>query len=163
MDGRGRSLVLLCLSRLLIPACSTTNTLEQGKQLRYGELLNSSNGRFSLGFFRFSKDSDKSFLGIWYNDHSSNYEVNGVQDPVWIANRNNPIFNSSGILSINHNGCLQILSGEREFIALYPTRPPIQAHATLRDDGNFVLQQLNSDGSVKGDLWQSFDHHETRI
>ncbi|GKV52816.1 hypothetical protein SLEP1_g59376 [Rubroshorea leprosula] len=158
MDGRGRSLVLLCLSFLLIPACSTTDTLEQGKQLRYGELLESSNGRFRLGFFRFNKAPDKSFLGIWYNDNSSNYEVDGVQEPVWIANRNNPIFNSSGILSVNHNGCLQILSGEREFIALYQTRTPIQAHATLRNDGNFVLQQLNSDGSVKGDLWQSFDH-----
>ncbi|GKV10172.1 hypothetical protein SLEP1_g21576 [Rubroshorea leprosula] len=158
MDGRGRSLVLLCLSCLLIPACSTTNTLERGEQLRYGELLNSSNGLFTLGFLRFNEASDKSFLGIWYNGYISNSEVDVRHEPVWIANRNNPIFNGSGILSVNHNGCLQILSGEREFIALYSTRDAIQARATLRSDGNFVLQQLNSDGSVKGDLWQSFDY-----
>ncbi|GLU22195.1 hypothetical protein SLE2022_382870 [Rubroshorea leprosula] len=158
MDGRGRSLVLLCLSCLLIPACSTTNTLERGEQLRYGELLNSSNGLFTLGFLRFYKASDKSFLGIWYNGYISNSEVDVRHEPVWIANRNNPIFNGSGILLVNHNGCLQILSGERGFIALYSTRAAIQARATLRNDGNFVLQQLNSDGSVKGDLWQSFDY-----
>ncbi|GLT63603.1 hypothetical protein SLA2020_361580 [Shorea laevis] len=158
MDGRGRSLVLLCLSCLLIPACSTTNTLERGEQLRYGELLNSSNGLFTLGFLRFYTASDKSFLGIWYNGYISNSEVDVGHEPVWIANRNNPIFNGSGILSVNHNGCLQILSGEREFIALFSTRAAIQARATLRNDGNFVLQQLNSDGSVRGDLWQSFDY-----
>ncbi|GKV10173.1 hypothetical protein SLEP1_g21577 [Rubroshorea leprosula] len=159
MDGRGRSLVLLCLSCLLIPACSTTDTLEQGKPLRYGELLKSSNDLFRLGFFRFYKASDKSFLGIWYNDYSSNYEVDVVQEPVWIANRNNPIFNGSGILSVNHNGCLQILSGEKEIFALYSTGASIQvqARATLKDDGNFVLRQLNSDGS-EAVLWKSFDY-----
>ncbi|GLU22198.1 hypothetical protein SLE2022_382900 [Rubroshorea leprosula] len=159
MDGRGRSLVLLCLSCLLIPACSTTDTLEQGKPLRYGELLKSSNDLFRLGFFRFSKASEKSFLGIWYNDNDSNYEVDVVREPVWIANRNNPIFNGSGILSVNHNGCLQILSGEKEIIALYSTGASIQvqARATLKDDGNFVLQQLNSDGS-EAVLWKSFDY-----
>ncbi|GKV53492.1 hypothetical protein SLEP1_g60013 [Rubroshorea leprosula] len=155
-----RALVLLCLSCLMILACSETNTLEQGKQLRHGELLRSSNGIFRLGFFQLSSYADKSFLGIWYKD-SGWYKNEGntpiVQFPVWIANRNNPIFNRSGILSVNRNGCPQILSGEKEIIALCSTRAS-KARATLQVDGNFVLQELNSDGSVKGNLWQSFDH-----
>ncbi|GLT63601.1 hypothetical protein SLA2020_361560 [Shorea laevis] len=161
MGSKCRALVLLCLSCLMILACSETNTLEQGKQLRHGELLRSSNGIFRLGFLQLSSYAEKSFLGIWYKD-SGWYKNEGntpiVQFPVWIANRNNPIFNRSGILSVNRDGCLQILSGEEEIIALCSIRASIQARATLQDDGNFVLQELNSDGSVKGDLWQSFDH-----
>lgn len=59
---------------------------------------------------------------------------------------------------IDSNGNLQILSGERELVSLYSSQVSIKASASLSNDGNFILNELNSDGSVKGILWQSFDH-----
>ncbi|GLT46119.1 hypothetical protein SLA2020_198990 [Shorea laevis] len=81
-----------------------------------------------------------------------------VWSPLWIANREAPIFNRSGILVVDSNGNLKILSGEKEVITLYSSQGSINASAILQDDGNFVLRRLNPDGSVKGILWQSFEH-----
>ncbi|GKV43384.1 hypothetical protein SLEP1_g50682 [Rubroshorea leprosula] len=161
MGGRGRASVLLWLSCLLIPSYFATDTLDQTKQLSYGELLESSNDLFRLGFFLPNGDR-RTFLGIWYNDETW-YRGGGefvfVDYPVWIANPNSPIFTNSGILSVNGNGSLEILSDQRKVIPIYSsTRASIQASATLQNDGNFVLHELNSDGSVKSVLWQSFDH-----
>ncbi|GKV43377.1 hypothetical protein SLEP1_g50675 [Rubroshorea leprosula] len=157
----GRVLILLYLSCLLIPSYSATDTLDRGKQLRFGELLESSNNLFKLGFFQFDRYY-YSFLGIWYNDTTWYRDGDDnivVQYPVWIANRNAPIFDKSTSLSVEGNGSLQILSSESEVIALYSsTRASIHACATLQNDGNFLLHELNSDGSVKRVLWQSFDH-----
>ncbi|GLU14531.1 hypothetical protein SLE2022_310930 [Rubroshorea leprosula] len=167
MGSRGRALVVLCLSCLLIPsylANLATDTLNQVKQLSYGELLESSNKLFHLGFFELGGGA---FLGIWYNDGSSldrgfadEYGPSEYVDyPVWVANRNSPLVTYSGILSVNGNGSLEILSSEREVITIYSSsRASIQARATLQNDGNFVLNELNSNGSVKRVLWQSFDH-----
>ncbi|KAF3957666.1 hypothetical protein CMV_017347 [Castanea mollissima] len=43
-------------------------------------------------------------------------------------------------------------------ISLYPGQEASNCSAVLLDTGNFVLHELNSDGTVKRDLWQSFDY-----
>ncbi|GLU14529.1 hypothetical protein SLE2022_310910 [Rubroshorea leprosula] len=160
MDRRGRALLILCLSCLLIPSYFATDTLDKATELGFGRRLESSGHLFKLGFFA-AEVGQGFFLGIWYNDGLS-YDRSpaNVQKPVWIANPNRPMFTGYGILSVNGNGSLEILSGEREVITtIYSSsRASIQASATLQKDGNFVLNELNSDGSVKRVLWQSFDH-----
>ncbi|GKV43371.1 hypothetical protein SLEP1_g50671 [Rubroshorea leprosula] len=165
MDSRSRSSSLLYLLCLLIPSVhsiSWNETIEQGKQLRYGELLQSSSGIFKLGFFLSSSMKNKSYFGLWYDSDVGGREGEEndtrVSSPLWIANRDAPIFNRSGILVVDSNGNLKILSGETEVITLYSTQASIKASAILKDNGNFVLQQLNPDGTVKGILWQSFEH-----
>ncbi|GKV51472.1 hypothetical protein SLEP1_g58125 [Rubroshorea leprosula] len=166
MGSRSRPVALrflLCLLILGVPSYSLNNSIEQGKKLRYGELLQSSNAIFKFGFFLADGRKNESYLGLWYH---SNNELWGQGEeivptmwgPLWIANRDAPIFNRSGILVIDSNGNLKILSGQTEIITLYQTQASINASAILRDDGNFVLRQLNPDGSVKGILWQSFEH-----
>ncbi|GLT46117.1 hypothetical protein SLA2020_253810 [Shorea laevis] len=146
MGSRSRSASLLCLLCLLIQSVhsySWNDTLEQSKQLRYGELLQSSNGIFKLGLFLSSSMANGSYLGIRYDSYEGRLvgEENDkrVWGPLWIANRDAPIFNLSGILVVDSNGNLKILSGETEIITLYQTQTSINASAILRDDGNFVL------------------------
>ncbi|GLU14719.1 hypothetical protein SLE2022_312720 [Rubroshorea leprosula] len=165
MGSRSRPVALrflLCLLILGVPSYSLNNSIEQGKKLRFGELLQSSNAIFKFGFFLADGTKNESYLGLWY--HSNNERRQGeenvlkIWEPLWIANRDGPIFNRSGILVIDSNGNLKILSGQTEVITLYQTQASINASAILRDDGNFVLRHLNPDGSVKGILWQSFEH-----
>ncbi|KAK4590625.1 hypothetical protein RGQ29_020971 [Quercus rubra] len=62
-------------------------------------------------------------------------------------------------LTIDDYGSLKISYGdEGHSISLYSTQGASNTSAVLLDTGNFVLQELNSDGTVKQDLWQSFDY-----
>ena len=74
--------------------------------LRDSEELVSSNSIFVLGFFSPANSSDR-YAGIWYNrNESDDLEV------VWIANRNNPINDNTGVLQISEDGNLQVLNGK---------------------------------------------------
>ncbi|GLT63600.1 hypothetical protein SLA2020_361550 [Shorea laevis] len=170
MGRRKTAVALFCFWCFLIASYAANNTLQQGRPLRYWQQLESPNKRFKLGFFVpwWQQDSgsvDQSFLGIWYED-DENWSQDGEEDfprislpPVWVANRDDPILMGFGVLSVGSNGDLQISSAETKVIAtLYSTPASINASATLQDDGNFVLQELDSDGSVKRILWQSFEH-----
>ncbi|GLT63593.1 hypothetical protein SLA2020_361490 [Shorea laevis] len=168
-----RAFALVCFLCSLIASYSKNDTLEQGKQLRYWEQLKSPNKRFTLGFFvpywsnSYHDSVDDSFLGIWYSNQTMP-EDSDEEDfpilpmvPVWIANRESPVMKGLGVLSVGSNGDLKILSGDTKVTtSLYSTRATINASASLQDDGNFVLRELDSNGSVKGILWQSF-HYPT--
>ncbi|KAJ1376367.1 PAN/Apple domain, partial [Sesbania bispinosa] len=54
---------------------------------------------------------------------------------------------------------LKVYNNETEAIVLYSSKAAqkINASATLLNTGNFVLSQMNTDGTVNT-LWQSFDH-----
>ncbi|GLT32660.1 hypothetical protein SLA2020_073100 [Shorea laevis] len=166
MGSRGKPaaiLFLLCLLILIsVPSYSLNNSIEQGKQLRYGELLQSCNGIFKFGFFLLEGTKNECYFGLWYDFSNEVFQgdenVLSSWKPLWIANRDTPIFNRSGILSVDHNGNLKILSGHKEVITLYSSQASINASAILQNDGNFVLRQLDLNGSVKGILWQSFEH-----
>ncbi|KAI3737087.1 hypothetical protein L2E82_27082 [Cichorium intybus] len=89
------------------------------------------------------------------------YEVDNRDKAVWVANRNNPITDIYGKLMIDIHGKLSILSSGGTVVDIFSPTPVTRnatVSATLLDTGNFVLQELNPDGSVKRVLWQSFDH-----
>ncbi|RVW30077.1 S-locus-specific glycoprotein S6 [Vitis vinifera] len=72
-----------------------------------GESLVSSSQSFELGFF--SPDSSKNrYLGIWYK--------NTPRTVVWVANRNNPIADLYGVLTIFNNGALVLLNQSKSVI-----------------------------------------------
>ncbi|GKV43379.1 hypothetical protein SLEP1_g50677 [Rubroshorea leprosula] len=143
-----------------VPSNSHNDTIIQRQQLRYRELLQSQSDIFKLGFFRFPSVENESYLGLWYNNERFEGDVYDIGGSylLWTANRDSPILNDSAYLTVNGHGNLKILARETEVITLYSTKASINASAILLDDGNFVLRQLNPDGSVKGTLWQSFEH-----
>lgn len=157
-------------------AYSESNTLVQGQQLKDGQYLASASGNYKLGFFSGSGRNryvgiwhkqadvenagtdwkplsvaeyrrDRSTRGIWNEQDNLGYS-RAAEKPVWVANRNTPVLDKSGILTIG-NGHLKILHDGGVEIVLFSVPLVNNASATLLDSGNFVLHELNSDGSIK--------------
>uniref|UniRef100_M0ZKJ5 non-specific serine/threonine protein kinase n=1 Tax=Solanum tuberosum TaxID=4113 RepID=M0ZKJ5_SOLTU len=84
----------------------------------------------------------------------------GDDRPVWVANRDIPIQYASGnTLTLDDDGKLKIFYGGDSFVMLSSYNVTTRnASATLFDNGNFVLVELNTNGSENKTLWQSFDY-----
>uniref|UniRef100_A0A6N2K8N6 Receptor-like serine/threonine-protein kinase n=1 Tax=Salix viminalis TaxID=40686 RepID=A0A6N2K8N6_SALVM len=138
-------LVCFCASHAL-----AADTLYQG-----GDALNSSNtlvsknGLFTLGFTSIgSAESSASYLGIWYNSDSSH--------PFWLANRDKPIADNSGVLALDGSGNMKLTYSGGDLVHFYSSpSSPTNLTAVLEDSGNFVLKDANSRSDRI--LWQSFD------
>lgn len=130
------------------------DTLLQGHHLAATNHLISSSGLYTLRFFQLDDGSEantKFYLGISTNTYY-----------IWVANRDNPIHDDPGVLTIDQYGNLKIVSTTttRMLYSAEVTRSnkSVSVSATLLDTGNFQLHELNHDGSVKRVLWQSFDY-----
>ncbi|KAJ4718135.1 putative Receptor protein kinase [Melia azedarach] len=87
-------------------------------------------------------------------------KVNLNSDPVWVANRNFPILgNESSSLTIDSSdGNLKILRNDGSPIEITSVPKVGNTSAILLKNGNFVLYEMDSNGSIKRELWQSFDY-----
>ncbi|KAK9281944.1 hypothetical protein L1049_004853 [Liquidambar formosana] len=128
------------------------DTIQPGQVLRSSEKLASAGGTFELGFFSLPK-SNYSYLGLWYKNDPSGLVV-------WVGNRNNPIPGTDANLTMDADGKLKIVHGGGTPIILNSDQELLaqNSSATLTDSGNFVVTELNLDGSTKRVLWQSFDY-----
>ena len=138
---------LIICAELLVAA--QQHILKQGDFINSSTTLVSPNQLFALGFFHLA-DSNISYLGIWYTNSSEGLNVN---HPAWIANRDTPIYNSSGVLTIDSTTGNLIISHSdaNNPIVLYSGRG-LNRRLLLWDNGNLVLKEGNTT------LWQSFDH-----
>ncbi|KAH9714388.1 G-type lectin S-receptor-like serine/threonine-protein kinase [Citrus sinensis] len=147
---------------LMRPCCSQTDKLLPGQLLKDGDELVSAFGNFRMGFF--SPDgSENRYLGVWYYRPTDPSVLGGYNSkrnkPVWVANRNNPILDKSGSLAIDSNdGNLKILLNGGNPIVITSVKAEGNTSATLLKTGNLVLYEMNSDGSERLELWQSFDY-----
>uniref|UniRef100_A0A2N9FHN0 Bulb-type lectin domain-containing protein n=1 Tax=Fagus sylvatica TaxID=28930 RepID=A0A2N9FHN0_FAGSY len=126
------------------------DSISPSQSLTDGNTLVSKEGNFELGFF--SPGSSKNhYLGIWYKNIP-------VKTVVWVANRDSPIDNSSGILMINSTGSLVLLSQNKSVVwstsSLKQAQTPL---LQLLDTGNLVLVD-EKNGNSEDYLWQSFDY-----
>ena len=76
------------------------DTIRHKDTLRENQTLVSAGGVFELGFFT-DKSTGNHFLGIWFKD-----DVN--KKAMWVAIRENPILDSSGVLQIRDDGNLTL-------------------------------------------------------
>jgi hypothetical protein len=137
-------LFIYCFILFMKPAYSKRHTLVQGQQLKDGQYLAS--GNYRLGFFNGS--GRKRHVGIWHKQANVEYGRTD-EKPVWVANRNTPIFDDSGVLTIGNDSHLKILHNGGEEILHFLDPLVSKASVTLLDSGNFVMYELNSDGSMK--------------
>nr|POE93692.1 g-type lectin s-receptor-like serine/threonine-protein kinase [Quercus suber] len=103
-----------------------------------------------MGFFS-PVNSTNRYLGIWYNKISAVTYLSVV----WVANRERPLKDSSGVLTINEDGNLVVLNGQAEILWLSNVSNSVpNSSATLLDSGNLVLQG-DTTGAI---VWESFQH-----
>ncbi|KAH9611217.1 hypothetical protein KSS87_007388 [Heliosperma pusillum] len=140
--------VLLFLSYVNI-ICNASDSITTTYFLKDTEAIVSSNGTFKLAFFSPPNTTNR-YVGIYYNKLP-------MMKVVWVANRNNPLNDSSGSFQISKDGNLQVLSGQKHI--LWSSNVTLVQLATnmskaqLLDSGNLVL--FSSDNNI---IWQSFDH-----
>ena len=111
--------------------------------------LVSKQGSFELGFFSTQDDSEDRYVGIWYKKIP-------VKTVVWVANRCDPIKDSSGLLMINGTGNLVLLAQNNKSV-VWSTNSPIQAKKPiieLLDSGNLVLRDEEDRDSKENFLLQ---------
>ncbi|OMP04567.1 hypothetical protein COLO4_09513 [Corchorus olitorius] len=132
--------------------CIALDTISPSQSLSDGETLVSGDKSFKLGFF--SPGSSKNrYVGIWYKKIP-------VRTIVWVANRQNPINDTSGLLMVNSTGNLVLLSQNQTVVWSSNTTKKAQSPIVqLLDSGNLVLRdERNGDSDSEAYLWQSFDY-----
>ncbi|KAI3924688.1 hypothetical protein MKW92_050323 [Papaver armeniacum] len=151
-SSRKRIIFLPFLLFLLLPflfaLLHNCTAIDDTTIITHNQTLTSSGEIYKLGFFSPSNSSNR-YVGVWYNKVS-------VQTIVWVANRDNPIDGSSGVLRIAADGNLELLDeGQVPVWATNISNIAVNnSMVELMDSGNLVLRQLN-DRKI---LWQSFDH-----
>ena len=130
---------LFLLSLLLVcPICTSLDTITPEQPLKDGQLLLSNKKTFALGFFSPGSSSHR-YVGIWFNQITE-------QTVVWVANRDAPLNDTSGVLSINGKGNL-VLHTQNQTTPIWSTDVSFSVSSTnnsmakLLDMGNLVLVQ----------------------
>ncbi|PAN40271.1 hypothetical protein PAHAL_7G303700 [Panicum hallii] len=142
--------ILLLFHRASGAGGIASDTLNNGGNITDGETLVSAGGSFTLGFFSPAGVLTKRYLGIWFT-------ASGVDAVCWVANRDTPLNNTSGVLVIGTGGSLLLVDGPRGQTAWSSNTTGASAStvAQLLDSGNLVVSEKSSGRRV---LWQSFDH-----
>ena len=142
-------MLVLCTLLLFyfIPCFNTLDTIAPGQSVKDNETLVSSGGTFEAGFFTFG-DPNRQYFGIWYKGLSP-------RTIVWVANRDAPVGNSSGVLNVTDEGNLVILDGTGTIVWSSNTsttakKPVVQ----LLDSGNLAVKEQSNPQNL---LWESFD------
>ncbi|CAI0389383.1 unnamed protein product [Linum tenue] len=149
------SFLLHLIISLHLCTSSTTDTISFNQSLADGQVLVSNGDQtYTLGFFSpAAGNSSNRYLGIWYTN------VPG-QTVVWVANRDDPINDTTGSLSFDQRSndlVLQRRGTTGNPVTVWSATISTAGRnsmARLLDGGNFVVLQSDSTTVV----WQSFDH-----
>ncbi|KAJ9540867.1 hypothetical protein OSB04_027373 [Centaurea solstitialis] len=130
---------------------SAKDTIFSNEIFKDGDFLVSAGGVFEFGFFSLANPSFR-YLAIRYKNIPT-------ADVVWVANRDVRLIDPTGMLKLNNNGTLQLLSVSNTLI--WSSEPVANTSRNLvalqlLDSGNLVLKEDDEDG--KRVIWQSFDH-----
>jgi len=145
------SFLLLWLP-LWLEICLGGDTLKAKQNITQdskGNLV-SSNDTFELGFFSPGGESGGKYLGIWYHGLEP-------QTVVWVANRDHPVADSSGVFRIAEDGNLVVEHASSKTHWSSELGPSSSTNRTLKllDSGNLVLVEDHSETTY---LWQSFQN-----
>ncbi|KAL2555298.1 G-type lectin S-receptor-like serine/threonine-protein kinase [Forsythia ovata] len=130
---------------------NATDTITTTQILRDGETMVSSDGSFELGFFS-PENSKNRYVGMWYKKIT-------VSTVVWVANREVPLTNTSGVLKVVDPGLLVLLNDTNGGIiwSSNTSRHVKTPVAKLLDSGNLVVKDANDDDPGNF-LWESFNY-----
>ena len=132
---------------LVLELSSAADTIVSMQSIIKGETLVSSGQRFELGFFS-PGDSRNLYLGIWYKNSSRSI--------VWVANRENPLTDSYGVLTLAKNGNLILTDRKNQTVWSSNSSRAEVPVAQLLESGNFVVRE-KTNTNPENYIWQSFD------
>ncbi|KAM4103078.1 hypothetical protein ACJW30_06G052500 [Castanea mollissima] len=128
---------------------ATLDTLTPSHSIRDGDTLVSPGRTFELGFFSLGNSKGR-YLGICYG-----ISTDAI---VWVANRETPLDNNSGVLKITHEGDIVLLHNTSSIVwSSNTSRTASSPVVQLLDSGNLVVKEGN-DNNLENLLWQSFDY-----
>ncbi|XP_060200289.1 G-type lectin S-receptor-like serine/threonine-protein kinase At4g27290 isoform X1 [Lycium barbarum] len=140
--------LFICFNFLSIVLALDTIKIDQ--PIKDGDTIVSAGGVYELGFFRPGNSTNR-YIGIWYKKISTGTVV-------WVANRNDPLNDTSGVLMLNPDGILVLVNSTNGMIwstnSSTTLKNPI---ARLLDSGNLVIREEN-DNRSEIVAWQSFDY-----
>ncbi|KAD2805052.1 hypothetical protein E3N88_38429 [Mikania micrantha] len=132
----------------ILRTCRSSDTIALHQNLSDGhDTVVSGNAKFELGFFS-PGNSKNRYLGIWFKNTSP-------QTVVWVANRETPLTDNSGVVKLDNQGNLALVNGSGKVIWSSNSSASganINLLAQLLDTGNLVIK--NGNESI---IWQSFD------
>ncbi|KAL8127208.1 hypothetical protein AgCh_014209 [Apium graveolens] len=130
---------------------SVVDVLRTNQTIQDGETIVSANGQFELGFFS-PGSGNNLYVGIWFKNIS-------YGTIVWVANRDAPLNNTSGILRIDHKAISLFANATTNTVVWSSNTSRFVANpvAQLLDSGNLVFRDEKDDG-IKNLAWQSFDY-----
>ena len=144
-----KPLFVYCFFSCFLRFSATLDTLTPSHSIRDGETLVSPGRTFELGFFSLGNSKGRC-LGIWYG-----MSTDAI---VWVANRETPLDNNSGVLKISHEGDIVLLSNTSSIVwSSNTSRTASSPVVQLLDSGNLVVKDGN-DNNLENFLWQSFDY-----
>ncbi|KAK4587739.1 hypothetical protein RGQ29_018942 [Quercus rubra] len=121
------------------------DTITSSQSIKDPGNIVSNGSAFKLGFFS-PVNSTYRYIGIWYSNIS-------IFTVVWVANRETPLNDSSGVLTISEDGNLVVLDGKKEILwSSNVTNSVANSSAQLMDSGNLILQEKTT-GTI---IWESF-------
>ncbi|CAN1319155.1 G-type lectin S-receptor-like serine/threonine-protein kinase B120 [Linum perenne] len=138
MTGDGKTLLhfhILYSLLFLTLSCSAVNQLNRGESLIDGQTLISADDRFELGFFSPGTSTSR-YLAIWYHDAQENDSV------IWVANRDRPIPDRTGLLTFAADGNLIVTSGNGT------NSPPIWSSNSTIVESNDTVAVLTATGNL---------------
>ncbi|KAL1222890.1 G-type lectin S-receptor-like serine/threonine-protein kinase RKS1 [Cardamine amara subsp. amara] len=143
--------IVFVIFLFFLQSCISIDTIMRRQSLRDGDVILSVRKRFAFGFFSLG-DSKLRYVGIWYAQISQ-------QTIVWVANRDRPINDTSGLIKFSSRGNLCVYASVNGTEPLWSTNvlnsisePTLVAR--LSDLGNLVLL----DPVTGRGFWESFDH-----
>ncbi|KAI3731014.1 hypothetical protein L1987_62197 [Smallanthus sonchifolius] len=146
---------LLLFLSLLLSDCAALDTIYADQSIKDGDTIVSNGKMFEMGFFSPGKSKNR-YLGIWYKKIS-------ICTVVWVANRETPITDKSGMFKVSSDGNLVILSGgnttvwsSNSLVSGRSNKPAVVVQ--LLDTGNIVVWERVKNSTNKKLIWQSFDY-----
>ncbi|KAL0300777.1 UNVERIFIED_CONTAM: G-type lectin S-receptor-like serine/threonine-protein kinase [Sesamum radiatum] len=125
-----------------------TDTITSSLPIKDPDFIVSRGQVFKLGFFT-PEDTRHRYLGVFYSVSEKSV--------IWVANRDRPLTDSSGTVTISRDGNLVLMNGKNETVwsTNATTSSPLNAAAAqIQDNGNLVLRDVST-GNL---IWDCFSH-----
>ncbi|GJX31227.1 G-type lectin S-receptor-like serine/threonine-protein kinase [Tanacetum coccineum] len=118
--------------------CTVLDTISANQTIKDGQTVVSKGEMFELGFFSPGKSKNR-YLGIWYKKISEGTVV-------WVANRQTPINDTSGMFKVSREGNLLLFNGGNNMVWSSNSIVSLRSNNTekvvarLLDNGNLIVR-----------------------